>query len=207
MLVQCIHIKILPNQQQQRLIAKIKMCSSVVVSYNLHLIVVPVKEFWLIDPWWIAKLRNQIFVLNLKIPSVSCPLDHFVPVGVEQPNDSYAVSSASLNFQRQGQNPIRFIGGVHWLGACVFSRMRILGNKERNQCTKQLRSQNGEDVNQLLLKFQSLRMGSCGVILFLFYPCYKFKNARSVYPHKNSTKPTTTAVDRKIQNMLLSCWE
>ena len=31
--------------------------------------------------------------------------------------------------------------------------------KARNQYTKQLGSQNGEDVNQLLLKFQSLRMG------------------------------------------------
>ena len=88
------------------------------------------KEFWLFDPWWIPKLRNQpAFGLNPKIPSVSCPLDRFVPCGVEQTNNSYAVSSASLNFQQQGQNPIRFIGGVHWLDACVFSRMRILENK------------------------------------------------------------------------------
>ena len=130
MLVQCIHVKILPNQQQQRLIAKFKICSSLVGSNILHLIVVPVKEFWLFGPWWIPKLRNQpVFGLNPKIPSVSCPLDRFVPCGVEQTNNSYAVSSASLNFQQQGQNPIRFIGGVHWLDACVFSRMRILENK------------------------------------------------------------------------------
>ena len=130
MLVQCIHIKILPNQQQQRLIAKFKICSSLVGSNILHLIVVPVKEFWLFGPWWIPKLRNQpVFGFHPKIPSVSCPLDRFVPCGVEQTNNSYAVSSASLNFQQQGQNPIRFIGGVHWLDACVFSRMRILENK------------------------------------------------------------------------------
>ena len=129
MLVQCIHIKILPNQQQQRLIAKFKICFSLVGSNILHLIVVPVKEFWLFDLWWIPKLRNQpVFGLNPKIPSVSCPLDRFVPCGVEQTNNSYAVSSASLNFQQQGQNPIRFIGGVHWLDACVFSRMRTLEN-------------------------------------------------------------------------------
>ena len=130
MLVQCIHIKILPNQKQQRLIAKFKICSSLVGSNILHLIVVPVKEFWLFDPWWIPKLRNQpVFGLNLKIPSVSCPLDRFVPCGIKQTNNSFAVSSASLNFQQQGQNPIRFIGGVHWPDACVFSRMRILENK------------------------------------------------------------------------------
>ena len=102
MLVQCIHIKILPNQQQQRLIAKFKICSSLVGSNILHLIVVPVKEFWLFGPWWIPKLRNQpAFGLNPKIPSVSCPLDRFVPCGVEQTNNSYAVSSASLNLQQQ----------------------------------------------------------------------------------------------------------
>ena len=33
--------------------------------------------------------------------------------------------------------------------------------------------------------------GSCGVFLFLFYPCNKFKNVRSVYSNKNSTKPKT----------------
>ena len=128
MFVQCIQIKF--YQQQQRLIAKFKICSSLVGSNILHLIVVPVKEFWLFGPWWIPKLRNQpVFGLNPKIPSVSCPLDRFVPCGVEQTNNSYAVSSASLNFQQQGQNPIRFIGGVHWLDACVFSRMQILENK------------------------------------------------------------------------------
>ena len=131
MLVQCIHIKILPNQQQQRLIAKFKICSSLVGSNILHLIVVPVKEFWLFGPWWIPKLRNQpVFGLNPKIPSVSCPLDRFVPCGVEQTNNSYAVSSASLNFQQQGQNPIRFIHGVHWLDALVFSRKQILENND-----------------------------------------------------------------------------
>ena len=120
----------------------------------------PVKEFWLFDPWWIPKLRNQpVFGLNLKTPSVSCPLDRFVPCGVEQTNNSYAVSSASLNFQQQGQNPIRFIGGVHWLDACVLVGCESWKTKARNQYTKQLGSQNGEDVNQLLLKFQSLRMG------------------------------------------------
>ena len=130
MLVQCIHIKILPNQQQQRLIAKFKICSSLVGSNILHLIVVPVKEFWLFDRWCIPKLRNQpLFELHPKSPSVSCPLDRFIPCGMEQTNKSYAVSSASLNFQQQGQNPIRFIGGVHWLDACVFSRMCILENK------------------------------------------------------------------------------
>ena len=129
MFVQCIQIKILPNQQQQRLIAKFKICSSLVVSNILHLIVVRVKEFWLFDPWWIPKLRNQIFVLNPKIPSMSCPLDCFVLCGVEQTNNAYAVSSASLNFHQQGQNPLRFIGGVHWLDACVFIRIRILENK------------------------------------------------------------------------------
>ena len=140
MLVQCIHIKILPNQQQQRLIAKFKICSSLVRSNILHLIVVPVKEFWLFGPWWIPKLRNQpVFGLNPKIPSVSCPLDRFVPCGVEQTNNSYAVSSASLNFQQQGQNPIRFIGGVHWLDACVFSRMRILENKGTYPVQKTIR--------------------------------------------------------------------
>ena len=132
MLVQCIHTKILPNQQQQRLIAKFKICCSLVGSKMLHLIVVPVKEFWLFGPWWIPKLRNQpVFGLNPKIPSVSCPLDRFVPCGIDQTNNSYAVSSASLNFQQQGQNPIRFIGGVHWLDACVPSRIQIL---ECNAC-------------------------------------------------------------------------
>ena len=78
MLVQCIHIKILPNQQQQRLIAKFKICSCLVGSTVLHLIVVPVKEFWLFGPWWIPKLRNQpVFGFNPKIPSVSCPLEFF----------------------------------------------------------------------------------------------------------------------------------
>ena len=130
MSVQCIQVKIQPNQQQQRLIAKLKICSSLVRSNIFHLIiVVPVKEFWLFGPWWIPKLRNQpVFGLNPKIPSMSCPLDRFVPCGVEQTNNSY-VSSANLNFQQQGQNPIRFFGAVHWLGACVFSRMRILENK------------------------------------------------------------------------------
>jgi hypothetical protein len=130
MFAQCIHLKNPSNQLKQRLITQIQICSSLVGSTILYFLVVPVKEFWLFDPWWIPKLRNQlVFGLNPKIPSVSCSLDRFVPCGVEQTNNSYAVSSASLNFQQQGQNPIRFIGGVHWLDACVFSRMRILENK------------------------------------------------------------------------------
>ena len=129
MFAQCIHLKNPSNQLKQRLIAQIQICSSLVGSTTRHLIVLPVREFWQFGPWWIPKLRNQpVFRLNLEIPSVSCPLEFFAPCGVKQPNILYAVSSASLNFQQQGQNPIRFIGGVHWLDARVFSRMRILEN-------------------------------------------------------------------------------
>ena len=171
MFAQCVHTKILPNQQQQRLIAKFKICSSLVGSTILHFLVVPVKEFWLFDPWWIPKLRNQpVFGLNPKIPSSSCPLDRFVPCGVEQTNNSYAVSSAGLNFQQQGQAQsdllVVFIGWMLvFLVGCESWK-----TKARCQCTKQLGSQNGEDVNQLVLKFQSLRMRELWCNLFFVLP-------------------------------------
>ena len=132
MFAQCIYLKNPSNQLKQRLIAQIQICSSLVGSTTHHLIVLPVREFWQFGPWWIPKLRNQpVFRLNLEIPSVSCPLEFFAPCGVKQPNILYAVSSANFYFQHRGQNPIRFFGGVHWLDACVPSRIQIL---EYNAC-------------------------------------------------------------------------
>ena len=132
MFAQCIHLKNPSNQLKQRLIAQIQICSSVVGSTTCHFTVLPVREFWQFGPWWIPKLRNQpVFRLNLEIPSVSCPLEFFAPCGVKQPNIIYAVSSANFYFQHRGQNPIRFFGGVHWLDACVPSRIQIL---ECNAC-------------------------------------------------------------------------
>ena len=65
---------------------------------------------------------------------------------------------SKFKFSKTGTGPIRFIGGVHWLDACVLVGCESWKTKARSQYTKQLGSQNGEDVNQLLLKFQSLRM-------------------------------------------------
>ena len=136
--------KILPNQQQQRLITKFKICSSLVGSNILHSSVVPVKAFWLFDLRWNLKLRNQpVFGLHLTIPSVSCPFNHFVPYDVKEANNLMLVF---------------LVGCESWK------------TKARNQYTKPLGSQNGEDVNQLLLKFQSLRMGElwCNSVFVLY---------------------------------------
>ena len=105
------------------------------------------------------KSGNSISELSLGV---------FAPCGVKQPNILYAVSSANFIFNTedriQSDFLVVFIGWmlVFRVGYKSWNTTLVASNK------KQLGSQNGEDGNQLALKFQSLRMKElCGSLYFI----------------------------------------
>ena len=132
-------------------------------------LVLPVQDYWQFDPWWIPKLRNQpTFRTFPEISTIEQSLGIFYSLRRRTIYQFIFNELSNFHFQLPGTTSNQ----IFWWWSLAGCFVRPGGCESKNEQhvpnpTKQLGFQNGEDVNQLAPKFQSLGMKELFMVICL----------------------------------------